>query len=118
MQTISEVTRPDAAPAARAHDLDSLAALDADALGRLYAAGRATSVGALEGSPQGRMLAVRALDHGTIAGAIRRVAGARAFPWGGKSFQGTGSSGAGVNRVHLFGRHQLFPFLTHVSPSV
>ena len=41
---------------------------------------------------------------------LSAFAGARAFVWGGKSFlQG---EDAGINRVHLFGRHQLFPFHT------
>src|SRR5262245_59778630 len=111
MQTISEVTRPTAAAAAaRTRDLDSLTAEDVEALGRLYARGPVTQVDALAGSPRGRMLAVRTLDHGAPADAIRRLARARAFPWGGKSFQGTGDAGTGINRIHLFGRHQLFPF--------
>jgi len=104
--------------AARRHDLESLSRLDAEHLDALYARGTApASVGALEGHPRGRMLAVRALDHGVPARIVRRLAAARAFPWGGKSFHGSGTAGTGANRVHLFGRHQLFPFLTSVEPS-
>lgn len=100
-------------------DLDSLSKLDVEALGKLYAKGTVPSrLGALEGHPRGRMLSVASLDHGAVGNLIRRVAGAAAFPWGGKSFFGTGDSGTGVNRVHLFGRHQLFPFLTFLRPSV
>jgi hypothetical protein len=98
--------------------LDTLSRLDVRALGDLYARGaRPTSVDALEGNPRGRMLAVRALDRGVAAGALRSFAGAASFPWGGKTFSGRGASGRGVNRVHLFGRHQLFPFHTRVASS-
>jgi hypothetical protein len=103
----------------RRHDLDALSRLDAEQLARLYAQGTTPSrLGVLEGHPRGRMLAVRALDRGAPASLLRRVAGASGFPWGGKSFAGNGETGTGVNRVHLFGRHQLFPFLTNVRPSV
>jgi hypothetical protein len=64
------------------------------------------------------MLAVRALDHGTVGRVLRAVASTAAFPWGGKSFRGDGDRGTGLNRVHLFGRHQLFPFATRIRPSV
>ncbi len=101
----------------RAHDLDSLSRLDVDALGALYARGSATPVDTLEGNPRGRMLAVRALDHGLPGAAIRSFSGAKLFPWGGKSFSGKGDSGRGLNRIHFGGRHQLFPFLTRVQPS-
>jgi hypothetical protein len=103
----------------RSHDLDSLAALDVDALGRLYADGKApTSLAVLEGHPRGRMLAVKKLDRGPIFNALRKFAAASKFPWGGKTFMGKGDSGEGVNRVHLGGRHQLFPFHTRLGPSV
>src|SRR4051794_8888195 len=118
MQTTTDTTRSSTEAARRTHDLDSLAALDTEALGVLYARGSVTDLGVLERRPRGRMLAVRALDRGLVADALRRFSGARAFPWGGKSFAGTGASGTGVNRVHLFGRHTLFPFLTRVEPSV
>ncbi len=100
-------------------DLDALARLDVGALGELYArASRPTSVSGLEGRPRGRMLAVRSLDGRRRGGTIRSLAAARWFPWGGKSFTGTGASGRGSNRVHLGGRHELFPFHTSVRPSV
>jgi hypothetical protein len=101
------------------HTLDSLAALDVEALGRLYDGGTVpTSLAALDGHPRGRMLAVRGLDGGAIAGALRSFAGAAGFPWGGKSFTaGPGMGGAGINRVHLGGRHQLFPFHTRFGGS-
>jgi hypothetical protein len=112
--------RAGAARAARPRglDLDALSRLDAAALGALYA--RATTparLDVLEGHPRGRMLAVRALDHGLQGRVLRQLAGASAFPWGGKSFAGQGETGTGLNRVHLFGRHQLFPFHTRIRPS-
>lgn len=99
-------------------DLDALSGMDLAALGALYAGGtHATDVDALEGNPHGRMLAVRTLDRGVAAGAIRSLAGAPWFPWGGKTFAGRGALGSGVNRLHLFGRHHLFPFHTRVAAS-
>jgi hypothetical protein len=118
MQTTTDAARAPKAADTEAHDLDSLAELSTSALGRLYARGRVTGVSPLEGRPRGRMLAVRGLDRGFVARALRSFSGSRSFPWGGKSFSGTGDAGAGVNRVHLGGRHQLFPFLTRVAPSV
>ena len=103
---------------AQALDLDALSRMDVVALGELYASGvRPARVDALEGNPRGRMLAVRTLDHGVAAGAIRSLAGASFFPWGGKTFAGRGAAGTGVNRLHLFGRHQLFPFHTRIAAS-
>ena len=104
---------------ARAYDLDALASLDVRALGELYrTAPVPTSVDRLAGHPTGRMLAVRHLDAGLRGALVHRVAGAALFPWGGKSFQGEGTAGNGTNRVHIGGRHQLFPFHTRVMASV
>jgi hypothetical protein len=109
-----------ASPPRPSHTLASLAAMSVDELGRLYARGTApASVAALDGHPRGRMLAVRGLDAGLAADALRGISGAALFPWGGKSFTSRdAASGAGANRVHLGGRHQLFPFLTRLGPSV
>src|SRR5580704_6090295 len=109
-----------ASPPRASHTLASLAAMSVDELGRLYARGAApAAVAALDGHPRGRMLAVRGLDAGLAADTLRRLSGAAAFPWGGKSFTSRDArSGAGVNRVHLGGRHQLFPFLTRLEASV
>ena len=105
---------------ARTHDLSALAALDGASLGALYGTGRVpASLHALDGHPRGRMLAVRGLDRGLSFAALRALAGAGAFPWGGKSFAASGpGSGSGVNRVHLGGRHRLFPFLARLGASV
>jgi len=100
-------------------DLEGLATKSVDELGRLYARASAPeSVDALAGHPRGRMLAVRALDAGRAGKTLAGIARAAWFPWGGKSFSGTGRAGNGINRVHLGGRHALFPFLTAVVPSV
>jgi hypothetical protein len=101
------------------HTLDSLAELDVDALGRVYDEGTTPATPApLAGHPRGRMLAVRMLDAGLAAGALRAFSGAAGFPWEGKTFAGgSGGAGTGVNRVGLLGRHQLFPFRTHVGAS-
>jgi hypothetical protein len=106
--------------AARAvHTLESLAQLDVEALGPVYAGGAMpASMAALDGHPRGRMLAVRTLDAGAVARTLRSFSGASFFPWGGKSFAAKGAAaGTGVNRVHLLGRHQLFPFETFFGPS-
>lgn len=124
MQTTTQTqafTRPtEPKQAARHLDLDALARMDVAALGLLYAAGQAPeSLAGLDGHPRGRMLAVRRLDRGAVFGALQRFAGSPAFPWGGKSFSATSALlGEGINRVHLGGRHQLFPFKTHLGPSV
>lgn len=116
--TARSKTRATATSTTAALDLDALSTMDVAALGELYArAARPTQVDALEGNPRGRMLAVRMLDRGVTAGAIRSFAGASFFPWGGKTFAGSGARGTGVNRVHLFGRHQLFPFHTRIGDS-
>lgn len=119
MEATSQVSAKAYRPKAPARDLDTLSRMGSNELGSLYAGGTVPPrLGVLEGHPRGRMLAVRALDHGAPGRLLRSVASAAAFPWGGKSFRGDGSEGAGANRVHLFGRHQLFPFVTRFQPSV
>jgi hypothetical protein len=119
MEATTQVTRgPRATGNARQRTLDDLSQLDVARLGELYAHGTTPArLGVLEGHPRGRMLAVRTLDHGVPGRVLRLLAGASAFPWGGKSFAGNGETGTGLNRVHLLGRHQLFPFLTSIRPS-
>jgi hypothetical protein len=100
-------------------DLDALSRMDSEALGRLFAEGTVPeSLAELDGHPRGRMLAVRRLDRGLVSRALGRFAAAARFPWGGKSFRARGATeGTGVNRVHLGGRHQLFPFETRIEAS-
>jgi hypothetical protein len=103
----------------RTHDLGSLAALDVDQLGELYARGTVPQrFDALEGHPRGRMLAIRAMDRGIRGRLLRRFAGGGAFPWDGKTFKGNGTTGTGINRIEIFGKHHLFPFVTSFRPSV
>lgn len=106
-------------PRAARRSLDDLAALDVDTLGGLYARGSVPALDALDGDPTGRMLAIRGLDREPVASRLRQLATAPFFPWGGKSFASEGSArGLGVNRVHLGGKHKLFPFVTTVASSV
>ncbi|HEY3819697.1 MAG TPA: hypothetical protein VGL81_21160 [Polyangiaceae bacterium] len=124
MEATTQVKRGARAPdrdtsSLRPRSLDDLSRLDVGELGQVYARGTTPArLGVLEGHPRGRMLSVRALDRGLPARLLRQLAGSSAFPWGGKSFAGNGETGTGLNRVHLAGRHQLFPFLTSVGPSV
>lgn len=100
--------------------LDSLALLDAASLDRLYrTAVVPDSMRDINGNPEGRMLAVRRLDSGAAATAIRRFAASSIFPWGGKSFEAKGAEeGSGINRVRLGMNFRLFPFTTRFGPSV
>lgn len=99
--------------------LDDLAAMTVAQLDTLYRRSTVpTSMQALNGDPVGRMLSIRYLDRGPIAGALRRFAGSDSFPWGGKSFHARAKSkGEGINRVNLGGRHKLFPFTTSIEAS-
>ena len=99
--------------------LDDLAALDVATLGALYATGRMpASLAALDGSPRCRMLAVRGLDAGAPARALRRFAASASFPWAGKSFTSSAADrGRGINRVRLGGERRWFPFATSIEAS-
>jgi hypothetical protein len=99
------------------YTFDDLQRKDSRALAEIYSSGRVTDVSALSGYPQGRMLAVRGLDRAPVMQWVNTLATTAFFPWEGKSFKGSANAGTGINRVHLFGRHQLFPFLTAVGPS-
>jgi hypothetical protein len=116
--TVSPIaSSPSAAPLT----VDGLAALDSAALGQVYEQGRVpASFASLDGQPRGRMLApVGRLGRGRAGGVVRRLAGARFFPWAGKSFSSAGSAeGAGINRVRMGVTREWFPFATSVQPSV
>jgi len=74
---------------------------------------------ALDGTPKGRMLAVRLVDKGPLFSGIKRFAENDRFPWDGKSFHSvTDTEGTGINRVHVLGQHNLFPFQTRTESSV
>jgi hypothetical protein len=112
----SSASRTDAATAPRT--LDDLAALDVAALTALYRTGKTTSLTALDGNPRCRMLAVRGLDRGPAGAAIRSLAAASFFPWGGKHFEPTSpEAGTGINRVRLGSERRWFPFETRIEPS-
>lgn len=122
MPTQSTDTQPDHTAAAdwpsdAPRSLDELARLDTEALEALYRAGRMFDLRALNGAPEGRMLAL----VGPLGrpGPRRRLAGlARAehFPWYGKSFQAdSATEGEGINRVVLLG--DKYRFETRVAPS-
>jgi hypothetical protein len=111
---------PTRTPGQRSLDLNALSRMTVRELGELFAKGQVPErLSALDGHPRGRMLAVRGLDRGHWLAGLRAFAGGARFPWGGKSFSADSrTQGAGINRVHLGGRHQLFPFKTHFGPSV
>jgi hypothetical protein len=75
----------------------------------------------VNGALEGRMLAVKSLDRGRVADALRRFATSRSFVWGGKTFTAErDDTGRGVNRVQLgavLGRQNLFPFATRFDDS-
>jgi hypothetical protein len=64
------------------------------------------------------MLAVRGTS-GRLLAALARFARGSGFPWAGKSFAARdATTGTGINRVRLGGRHRLFPFRTRFGASV
>jgi len=110
--------RPRSGPAVRT--LDDLARLSPRELGSLYrGAAMPARLEELDGDLVGRMLAVRGLGSGVPLRALAAFARGRGFPWGGKSFRASEArAGTGINRVHLGGRHRLFPFATCFGASV
>lgn len=106
---------------ARDLTLDDLAARSYASLEAMYrGAKNAASMRAVDGTPKGRMLAVRHVG-GPIARAIRAFAASRAFVWDGKTFASTSDDrGTGINRLVVpgaLGRQNLFPFETRFGPS-
>ncbi len=99
--------------------LDDLARLTASRAEALYrGAGMPDRMDELDGDLVGRMLAVRGTG-GMVLGALASFARSSGFPWAGKSFSARdASTGTGINRVHLGGRHRLFPFRTRFGASV
>jgi hypothetical protein len=97
--------------------LDELARLDAGALSGLYRGGRIFDLRALNGAPEGRMLAlVGPLGRPGPRQTLATLARAERFPWKGKSFQaGSANVGEGINRVVLLG--DKYRFETRVEPS-
>jgi hypothetical protein len=73
----------------------------------------------LNGTPRGRMLAVRYLDNGLPHGFIAAIARLGVFPWEGKSFDAsTAHAGQGSNRIKLFKPTlNLFTFFSRIDAS-
>jgi hypothetical protein len=117
-QHSTDRARPRSEPSIRS--LDDLARLPAEELASLYAGGTVPQgLHDLDGDLVGRMLAVRGTGRGPLLRGLSAFAGRRGFPWEGKSFQSKDArTGTGINRVRLGGRHRLFPFRTHLGPSV
>ena len=109
---------PGAAAAERLRKLDALLDLSCPELEKLYVEARAPRIGQVAGDLRGHMLAWPSLESRPgIAGAIRGFAGARAFPWRGKTFSPRSeASGEGINRV-VSDRFRLFRFETFIAPS-
>jgi hypothetical protein len=102
--------------------LDSLAEKSYDALAALYARAKCPkSMRAIDGTPKGRMMAIRAIDRTPLASPLRAFAASRAFVWDGKSFTAkSDTEGTGINRVQIpgvLGRQNLFPFATRFGAS-
>lgn len=101
--------------------LDQLSAMNVSELDALYRRGSLPAhFSALNGTPKGRMLAIRALDQTPLFGPISLLSKARVFPWDGKSFNATSdNTGTGINRINLtLLQQEWFPFNTRVEPSV
>lgn len=101
--------------------LDTLSEMSVEELGKLYQeATLPKSMKALDGTPIGRMLAVRGTDKTPLFGAIQLASKVSVFPWDGKSFKATNSKqGTGINRINLtLTQKQWFPFNTVIVPSV
>jgi hypothetical protein len=102
--------------------LDDLAQKRCAELEDLYRKGSVpASMYTVNGALEGRMLAVKRLDKGPLADALRRFARSRTFVWGGKTFNAErDETGRGINRVELrgvLGRQNLFPFATRFDDS-
>ncbi len=113
----SSRSRSHADPAVRS--LDDLARLTPKRAEELYRrSGMPQRLDELDGDLTGRMLAVRGLV-GPLQRALAGLARSAGFPWGGKSFSAIdATTGTGINRVNLGGRHRLFPFKTRFGASV
>jgi hypothetical protein len=102
----------------RLRRLDALLDRNGQELQRMYEGARVPMIGDVAGDLRGRMLAWPSLESRPgVAGAIRAFAGARSFPWKGKSFfPKSALGGDGINRV-FSDRLRLFRFETFIAPS-
>jgi hypothetical protein len=124
MQTAEVSKRFQSQDRGAGHDLtlDALAQRSYSALEELYkAAPSAKSIRAIDGTPKGRMLAVRFVHALPIGSFLRAFAGSSHFVWDGKTFTSVSDEeGGGINRVQIpgaLGKQNLFPFKTHFGPS-
>jgi hypothetical protein len=110
------VTTRSTTPQVRA--LNALLDRPATELERMYREARVPQIGDVHGDLRGRMLAWPILgERPFIASALRAFAGAKAFPWRGKSFMPeTVDKGEGINRV-FSERVRLFRFETFIARS-
>ncbi|MBP9088770.1 MAG: hypothetical protein KBG15_21785, partial [Kofleriaceae bacterium] len=102
--------------------LDSLAVLSFTALDKLYrTASCVNTLRAIDGTPKGRMLAVKTIGASPLGSLVRSFASSSAFIWDGKTFAaGSDDEGTGINRLKVpgaLGRQNLFPFNTHLGKS-
>jgi len=96
--------------------LDALLDYDHAQLSALYEHASVPHLPDVAGDLKGRMLAIPALK-GPVATLLRRLAGAGAFPWRGKTFTPqSADQGEGKNRVFV-DRLKLFRFTTDIGPS-
>jgi hypothetical protein len=111
--------RPRGERTSTVRSLDDLARLTASQAEALYRdAGMPERMDQLDGDLVGRMLALRGTG-GVVLGALASFARSSGFPWAGKSFSSRdATTGSGINRVRLGGRHRLFPFRTRFGASV
>lgn len=113
----SFTTRVHANDSPQVQALDRLLTRTADELERLYERSRTPSLSEVHGDLRGRMLAWPMLEtHPRIAAALRAFAGARSFPWCGKSFTPGTQQGGGINRA-FSDRARLFRFETFLGRS-
>lgn len=99
-------------------DLDALRRMSYAELWGLYLnAKRPETISDLDGHARGAMLAWRFPRTGPVAWLLRTFGASTAFPWNGKSFEGTVETGTGINRVDFFGRRNWFPFKTRFDAS-
>ncbi|MDX1692609.1 MAG: hypothetical protein R3208_02515 [Ketobacteraceae bacterium] len=101
--------------------LEDLSDMSVSELDLLYRQGTLpASMKVLDGTPEGRMLAVRGIEKTPLSGPIGFFSKASAFPWDGKSFKAISDNrGTGINRINLaVFKQEWFPFNTVVEPSV
>jgi hypothetical protein len=102
--------------------LDALAERSYGELEALYGkAKNAKTMRAVDGTPKGRMLAVRLVEKTPLAAWVRAFAASSAFLWDGKTFTSSSDKeGKGINRIQIpgaLGRQNLFPFDTRFGAS-